>query len=103
MFVSVKPQHKVNSLSSNQTVVEDRDAQFDCRTEAVPAAFRYRWFKGGNQIFNSGDYTITTISDGQRLTVKRAKKNSAGQYSCDGENALGIGEKKSAYLLVNCK
>ena len=103
LFVTVKPEHKVNSLSSNITVVEDRDAVFYCQTEAVPGVLEYRWFKNGNQISNSVDYTITPVVDGERLTVKQAKKGSAGQYSCDGRNALGTGETKSAYLLVNCK
>ena len=93
----------MNSLSSNQTVLDGRDAEFFCQTDAVPGVSGYRWFKDGIQIFNSGDYTITQLSDGERLTVRQAKKSSAGQYSCDGRNALGIGEKKSAYLLVNCK
>ena len=103
LFDVVKPEHKVTSLSSNQTVVEDRDAVFNCRTDAVPSVLEYRWFKDGIQISNSAQYTIMPISDGERLTVKQAKKNSAGQYSCDGRNALGTGEKKFAYLLVNCK
>lgn len=103
LFVAVKPEHKVNSLSSNQTVVENRDAEFNCRTDAVPDVLDYRWFKDGNQISESGDYTITSITDGERLTVKQAKKTSTGLYSCDGRNALGTGKKKSAYLIVNCK
>lgn len=103
LFVAVKPEHKVDSLSSNQTVVENRDAEFNCRTDAVPDVLDYRWFKDGNQISESGDYTITSITDGERLTVKQAKKTSTGLYSCDGRNALGTGKKKSAYLIVNCK
>ncbi|KAL9964612.1 hypothetical protein ACROYT_G028274 [Oculina patagonica] len=101
--VRFKPQHRVNSLQSNQTEVEGRNAEFYCRLEAVPSGITYRWFKGGSQIFDSGDYTIDTISDGQRLTVNQVKKGSAGQYSCEGQNTLGTGERKSAYLLVNCK
>ena len=84
-------------------MLEGRDAEFYCQTDAVPGVLEYRWFKDGIQISNSGDYTITQLSDEERLTVKQAKKSSAGQYSCDGRNALGFGEKKSAYLLVNCK
>ncbi|KAL9964639.1 hypothetical protein ACROYT_G028311 [Oculina patagonica] len=99
--VRFKPQHKVDSLQSNQTEVEGRNAEFYCRLEAVPTAITYRWFKGGSQISDSVDYTIDTISDGQRLTVKQVKKGSAGQYSCYGQNELGTGERKSAYLLVN--
>ncbi|XP_078379822.1 hemicentin-2-like isoform X2 [Oculina patagonica] len=99
--VRFKPQHKVDSLQSNQTEVEGRNAEFYCRLEAVPSGITYRWFKGGSQIFGSGDYTIDTISDGQRLTVNQVKKGSAGQYSCEGQNTLGTGERKSAYLLVN--
>lgn len=99
--VRFKPEHKVNSLSSNLTVLEDRNAEFNCRTDAVPGVLDYRWFKDGVQISNSGDYTITPITDGERLTVNRAKKASAGVYSCDGRNALGTGKQKSAYLIVN--
>jgi len=91
----------VNSFSSNITVVENRDAVFYCRTEAVPGVLEYRWFKNGNQISGSGDYTITPIVDGERLKIKQAKKGSAGRYSCDARNALGTGETKSAYLF--CK
>ena len=93
----------MDSLITNQTVVEGRNAEFYCRLEAFPTGITYRWFKDGSQIFDSGDYSIDTISDGERLTVKQAKKSSAGQYSCDGSNALGTGVRKSAYLLVNCK
>ena len=93
----------MDSLISNQTVVEGRSVEFFCRLEAFPSFITYRWLKDGSQIFDSGDYTISTISDGERLTVKQAKKSSAGQYSCDGSNTLGTGERKSAYLLVNCK
>jgi len=96
--VRFKPEHKVNSLSSNISVVENRDAVFYCRTEAVPGVLEYRWFKNGNQISGFGDYTITTIVDGERLKIKQAKKGSAGRYSCDARNALGTGETKSAYL-----
>lgn len=103
LFATVKPEHKVNSLSSNITVVEDRDAVFYCRTEAVPGVLEYRWFKNGNQISDSVDYTIAPIVEGETLTVKQAKKGSAGRYSCDARNDLGTGETKSAYLLVNCK
>ena len=103
LFVVVKPEHKVNSLSSNQTVVENRGAEFNCSTDAVPNVLEYRWFKDGIQITNSGDYSITAITDGEKLTVMQAKKTSAGLYSCDGRNALGTGKKKSAYLIVNCK
>ena len=103
LFVAVKPEHKANSLSSNQTVVEGRDAEFCCHTDAFPGVLEYRWFKDGIQISSSGDYTITPISDGQRLTIAQVKKSSAGRYSCDGRNELGTGERKSASLLVNCK
>ncbi|XP_078351543.1 fibroblast growth factor receptor 3-like isoform X2 [Oculina patagonica] len=99
--VRFKPQHRVNSLQSNQTKVEGRNAEFYCRLEAVPSGITYRWFKGGSQILDPEDYTIGTISDGQRLTVKKVKKRSAGQYSCEGQNTLGTGERKSVYLLVN--
>ena len=102
-FFSVRPQHKGNSLISNQTVVEGRNAEFYCRLEAFPTGITYKWFKEGNLISNSGDYSIDAISNGWRLTIKQAKKNSAGQYSCEGTNDLGTGERKSAYLLVNCK
>ena len=103
-FVTVKPAHKSNSLISNQTVVEGRNAEFYCRTEAFPAATQYRWFKDDNQISNSADFTIDKISDAEsRLTVNNAKKTSAGRYSCEGENSVGTGKKKSAFLLVNCK
>ncbi len=100
---SVKPQHRVDSLQSKRTVVEGQNAELYCRLEALPTGITYRWFKDGSQIFDSGDYTINTISDGQRLTANQVKKSSAGQYSCEGQNALGVGERKSAYLLVNCK
>ena len=103
LFVAVKPEHKVTSLSSNQTVVENRDGEFYCRTDAVPDVLEYRWFKDDIQISNSGDYIISPVTDGEKLTVKEAKKTSAGFYSCEGRNALGTGKRKSAYLLVNCK
>ena len=91
-------------MKSNQTVVEGRDAEFYCRIEAFPIVTSYRWFKDGNQIFASGDYAIDIIFDGEsKLTIKQAKKSSTGQYSCDGENNVGIGGNKSAFLSVNCK
>ena len=90
-------------MISNQTVVEGRNVEFFCRLEAFPTGITYKWFKGSNQIFDSADYSIDTISDGQRLTIKKAKKSSDGQYSCEGSNTLGTGERKSAYLLVSCK
>ncbi|XP_078379865.1 protein turtle homolog B-like isoform X3 [Oculina patagonica] len=99
--VRFKPQHRVDSLQSKRTVVEGQNAELYCRLEALPTCITYRWFKDGSQIFDSGDYTINTISDGQRLTANQVKKSSAGQYSCEGQNALGVGERKSAYLLVN--
>jgi len=103
LFVADKPEHQGNSLSSNQTVVEGRNAEFYCRTDAFPGVLDYRWFKDGIQIVNSADYTITSLSDGERLTIQQAKKSSAGQYSCDGRNELGTGKRKYASLLVNCK
>lgn len=101
--VSVKPQHKVDSLASNQTVAEGGDAEFYCRTEANPVATQYRWFKDGRQINNSGHYVIKQISDGESgLTVKQTNKSNAGQYSCVGENDVAIGLRKSVFLVVKC-
>lgn len=103
-FVSVKPQHKRDSLISNQTVVEGSDVEFYCRTEAFPAATTFRWFKDGSRISNSNDYAIEEINNEEsRLTVRQAKKSSAGRYSCDGENGVAIGREKSAFLIVKCK
>ena len=90
-------------MERNQTELEGQNAEFFCRLEANPTAITYRWFKGGNQISDSADYTIDSLFNGQRLTVKQVKKSSAGQYSCEGQNDLGTGERKSAYLTVNCK
>ena len=96
--------HKTNSSSSNQTVVEGHTAIFLCFTEAFPTATTYKWFKDGIEINNSQDFETLKISDTQsRLTIKNAKKGSAGQYSCGGTNAVGTGDRKSAFLLVNCK
>ncbi|KAJ7348215.1 Neural cell adhesion molecule 1 [Desmophyllum pertusum] len=54
------------------------------------------------RFFASGDYAIDIIFDGEsKLTIKQAKKSSTGQYSCDGENNVGIGGNKSAFLSVN--
>ena len=103
-YLTVRPVHKTNSLSSNQTVVEGRTTTFLCITEAFPTATTYKWFKDGNEISNSQDFETLKISDTQsRLTIKNAKKGSAGQYSCDGTNEVGTGNRKSAFLLVNCK
>ena len=103
-YLTVRPVHKTNSLSSNQTVVEGRTTTFLCITEAFPTATTYKWFKDGNEISNSQDFETLKISDTQsRLTIKNAKKGSAGQYSCDGINEVGTGDRKSAFLLVNCK
>ncbi|CAH3167452.1 unnamed protein product [Pocillopora meandrina] len=100
--VRFRPVHKTNSLSSNQTVVEGRTTTFLCITEAFPIATTYKWFKDGNEISNSQDFETLKISDTEsRLTIKNAKKGSAGQYSCDGTNAVGTGDRKSAFLLVN--
>ncbi|KAL9964649.1 hypothetical protein ACROYT_G028323 [Oculina patagonica] len=99
--VRFKPQHKGNSLISNQTVAEGRDAEFYCRTEAFPTSTSYRWFKDGNQISNSNDYAIEEINDEEsRLIVRQANKSSAGRYSCDGENDVAVGAEKSTYLTV---
>ena len=103
-YLTVRPVHKTNSLSSNQTVVEGRTATFLCLTEAFPTATAYKWFKDGIEITNSQDFETLKISNTQsRLRIKNAKKGSAGQYSCDGTNAVGTGDRKSAFLLVNCK
>ena len=103
-YPTVRPVHKKNSLSSNQTVLEGRSATFYCLTEAFPTATTNKWFKDGNEISNSQDFETLKISDTEsRLTIKNAKKGSAGQYSCDGTNAVGTGDRKSAFLLVNCK
>nr|XP_058946995.1 fibroblast growth factor receptor-like [Pocillopora verrucosa] len=100
--VRFRPVHKTNSLSSNQTVVEGRTATFLCLTEAFPTATAYKWFKDGIEITNSQDFETLKISNTQsRLRIKNAKKGSAGQYSCDGTNAVGTGDRKSAFLLVN--
>ncbi|XP_066025272.1 neural cell adhesion molecule 1-like [Pocillopora verrucosa] len=100
--VRFRPVHKTNSLSSNQTVVEGRTATFLCLTEAFPTATAYKWFKDGIEITNSQDFETLKISNTQsRLSIKNAKKGSAGQYSCDGTNAVGTGDRKSAFLLVN--
>nr|XP_058962910.1 hemicentin-2-like [Pocillopora verrucosa] len=100
--VSFRPVHKKNSLSSNQTVLEGRTATFYCLTEAFPTATTNKWFKDGNEISNSQDFETLKISDTEsRLTIKNATKGSAGQYSCDGTNAVGTGDRKSAFLLVN--
>ena len=103
-YLTVRPVHKTNSLSSNQTVVEGRTATFLCLTEAFPTATAYKWFKDGIEITNSQDFETLKIIDTQsRLRIKNAKKGSAGQYSCDGTNEVGTGNRKSAFLLVNCK
>ena len=90
-------------MERNQTELEGQNAEFFCRLEANPTAITYRWFKGDNQIYDSADYTTDTMFVGQRLAVKKVKKSSAGQYACEGQNTLGTGERKSAYLTVNCK
>ena len=46
---------------------------------------------------------IDTLGSRSRLRAKQITKNSAGQYSCSGRNDLGIGERKSTFLAVNCK
>ena len=103
-YLTVRPVHKTNSLSSNQTVMEGRTATFLCITEAFPTATAYKWFKDGIEITNSQDFETLKIIDTQsRLRIKNAKKGSAGQYSCDGTNEVGTGNRKSAFLLVNCK
>ena len=103
-YPTVRPVHKKNSLSSNQTVLEGRTATFYCLTEAFPTATTNKWFKDGNEISNSQDFETLKISDTEsRLTIKNAKKGSVGQYSFDGTNAVGTGDRKSAFLLVNCK
>ena len=84
--------------------MEGSDAEFYCRTEAFPTSTTYRWFKDGSQISNSTDYTIEDINDqGSKLIVRQANKSSAGQYSCNGENDVAIGDEKSAFLTVKCK
>ena len=84
-------------------MAEGRDAEFYCRTEALPVATQYRWFKDGSQIYNSEHFAIKEVSHGESgLTVKQANKSSAGQYSCDGENDVAIGVRKSAFLIVKC-
>ncbi|XP_066025226.1 hemicentin-2-like isoform X2 [Pocillopora verrucosa] len=100
--VRFRPVHKKNSLCSNQTVLEGHTATFYCLTEAFPTATTNKWFKDGNEISNSQDFETLKISDTEsRLTIKNATKGSAGQYSCDGTNAVGTGDRKSAFLLVN--
>ncbi|PFX11217.1 Hemicentin-1 [Stylophora pistillata] len=101
----VKPAHKLNSLSSNQTVLQGNDATFNCLTEAFPTATTYRWFKDGNRITNSANFEIFDAGgvEESRLTIKKAQKGTAGQYSCDGTNGVGTGERKTAFLLVNYK
>ena len=104
-YLAVKPTHKLNSLSSNQTVLQGNDATFNCRTEAFPTATTYRWFNDGNQITNSAKFEIFNVGGAEesRLTIKNAQKGTAGQYSCDGTNGVGTGERKTAFLLVYCK
>lgn len=93
----------MDSLISNQTVVKGSDVEFYCRTEALPVATQYRWFKDGSQIYNSEHYAIEKVNNGEsRLTVKQANRSSAGQYSCDGENDIATGRRKSAFLIVKC-
>ncbi|XP_022808570.1 B-cell receptor CD22-like, partial [Stylophora pistillata] len=105
VIVRFKPTHKLNSLSSNQTVLQGNDATFNCRTEAFPTATTYRWFNDGNQITNSTKFEIFNVGGAEesRLTIKNAQKGTAGQYSCDGTNGVGTGERKTAFLLVNYK
>ncbi|XP_022778540.1 carcinoembryonic antigen-related cell adhesion molecule 16-like, partial [Stylophora pistillata] len=104
-YLAVKPAHKLNSLSSNQTVLQGNDATFNCLTEAFPTATTYRWFKDGNRITNSANFEIFDAGgvEESRLTIKKAQKGTAGQYSCDGTNGVGTGERKTAFLLVNYK
>lgn len=101
--VRFKPAHKVNSLSSNQTVLQGNDATFYCLTEAFPTATTYRWFKDDNQITNSANFEIFNAGGAEesKLTIKNAQNGTAGQYSCDGTNRVGTGERKTAFLLVN--
>lgn len=90
-------------MASNQTVAGGSDAEFYCRTEAFPLATKYRWFKDGSRIYNSEHYDIKEVSHEESgLTVKQANKGSAGQYSCDGENDVAIGGRKSTFLRVKC-
>ncbi|XP_022777509.1 neural cell adhesion molecule 1-A-like, partial [Stylophora pistillata] len=103
--VRFNPAHKVNSLNSNQTVLQGNDATFYCLTEAFPTATTYRWFKDGNQITNSANFEILNVvgAEESRLTIRNTQKGTAGPYSCDGTNRVGTGERKTAFLLVNYK
>ena len=46
---------------------------------------------------------MDSVDAPSRLTVRRVNKNSAGRYSCSGRNGMGVGERKSVFLTVNCK
>ena len=92
-------------LTSNQSLNDGLDAVFLCEAEAYPTAITYSWFKDGRLILSdpSGQFYIDTEGLRSRLTAKQITKDSAGQYSCSGQNILGTGKRKSTFLAMNCK
>ena len=90
-------------MLSNLTLDEGNDASFTCEAEAYPVAVTFNWFKNLIKISGNAEFSIVSSGSLSTLTVKQIKKDSAGQYSCSGQNTVGTGEKKSVSLTVICK
>ena len=88
--IELKPGYSTHIKSSLGSIVD-----FSCPINGYPRVM-YTWFKGHNQL-------------GQRsgLTIKIAKSEDFGNYTCEGENGFGyikvtftvIGERKCLYCI----
>lgn len=91
----------ITSLTGNETVNDGSDVLFFCQGDAVPTPTAYNWFKNGVPIPNGSSANF--VNSGQQLTVRSVKNDGAGRYSCSGTNAMGTGEEKSTFLIVQCE
>ena len=97
----------------NRSVYEKTGTeQLDCGADGNAhdgKDIKYHWYKTyptpAYEIKNSDgkDPEITIEDDGKRLKFVKPSRNLATIYFCAGQNQLGHGKPKGAYLNVTCK
>ena len=99
--------------SSDELVVvnEFDSASFQCNTTGIPRP-GISWFRNGTRLLNSSRISISSPLDSslpfnlyqvtQTLTINITTDRDSGNYSCVGNNSVGM-DTSTVALVVQCK
>ncbi|KAL9986930.1 hypothetical protein ACROYT_G001147 [Oculina patagonica] len=101
---SIKSTTKVSiRIGDSLHVLSGSDVSIDCRASGTPRpAINWRW--DGRRVISGarrGQYAITDITDGSRLTVWQMASVNAGQYECIAFNTGGADRIASTITVID--